>query len=150
MSTTSTISKALSPEVKQSSSTKTTSTTLVFANSTPSNSTSSGCLNSSQAERKRKKFNFKERVEVWQLVYRGKDSDLCKLCCLKEVILAETSTWEIAHIVPWSLGGDDGIENLRPICRTCNRSMGNKHFKDFAKDFFPRRYSQIILDFGLA
>lgn len=30
------------------------------------------------------------------------------------------------HIVPYSLGGDDSIENFRPACRSCNSKRGNR------------------------
>jgi len=28
---------------------------------------------------------------------------------------------EIDHVVPWSEGGTDELENLRPICKACHR-----------------------------
>lgn len=30
------------------------------------------------------------------------------------------------HLIPWSLGGRDNLENLRPACRTCNSKRGNR------------------------
>lgn len=30
------------------------------------------------------------------------------------------------HIVPYSLGGDDSLENFRPACRNCNSKRGNR------------------------
>lgn len=32
------------------------------------------------------------------------------------------------HIVPYSLGGDDSLENFRPACRNCNSKRGNRTF----------------------
>jgi len=32
------------------------------------------------------------------------------------------------HIVPYSLGGDDSLENFRPACRNCNSKRGNRAF----------------------
>jgi hypothetical protein len=32
----------------------------------------------------------------------------------------------IDHILPRSLGGDDSIENLQPMCNSCNSKKGNK------------------------
>lgn len=39
-------------------------------------------------------------------------------------------TFEVGHNVPVSKGGPMSIENLRPICPGCNRSMGNKYTID--------------------
>jgi len=33
---------------------------------------------------------------------------------------------ELDHIKPISTGGDDSIENLQTLCRTCNRKKGNR------------------------
>lgn len=30
------------------------------------------------------------------------------------------------HVVPYSLGGDDSIQNFRPACRPCNSKRGNR------------------------
>lgn len=32
---------------------------------------------------------------------------------------------EVDHIMPYSLGGSDDINNVRIICRKCNQSRGN-------------------------
>lgn len=32
------------------------------------------------------------------------------------------------HVVPYSHGGDDSIENFRPACRSCNSKRGNRVF----------------------
>lgn len=39
-------------------------------------------------------------------------------------------TFEVGHNVPVSKGGTTDIDNLRPICPGCNRSMGNKYTID--------------------
>lgn len=30
------------------------------------------------------------------------------------------------HIIPWSLGGEDTMENLQTMCRSCNSRKGNR------------------------
>jgi len=34
--------------------------------------------------------------------------------------------FEVGHNIPSSKGGSDDINNLRPICSQCNKSMGNQ------------------------
>jgi hypothetical protein len=42
--------------------------------------------------------------------------------------------FECGHNVPESWGGPTTLENLFPICGTCNKSMGNKYtFDDWCK-----------------
>jgi hypothetical protein len=41
--------------------------------------------------------------------------------------------FECGHVVPHSKGGGTTAENLRPVCPSCNKSMGNMHFMDFVK-----------------
>ena len=42
--------------------------------------------------------------------------------------------FECGHNVPESWGGPTTLENLFPICGTCNKSMGNKYtFHDWCK-----------------
>ena len=41
--------------------------------------------------------------------------------------------FEAGHIIAERCGGPTNIENLRPICSLCNRSMGLKNMIDFMK-----------------
>jgi 5-methylcytosine-specific restriction endonuclease McrA len=45
-------------------------------------------------------------------------------------------TFEAGHNVPESKGGATSIDNLRPICGTCNKSMGNRFtIEEYSKKF---------------
>ncbi len=37
----------------------------------------------------------------------------------------------VDHIVPVSLGGGDGVDNLQTLCKTCNERKGNGSTKDY-------------------
>lgn len=37
-----------------------------------------------------------------------------------------TAHLSLDHIIPWSLGGEDTMENLQTMCRSCNSRKGNK------------------------
>jgi hypothetical protein len=45
-------------------------------------------------------------------------------------------TFEAGHNIPESRGGPTTLENLRPICAQCNRSMSNKYTIDEFSDKF--------------
>ena len=47
-----------------------------------------------------------------------RDNGSCVLC-------GEDENIEFDHIIPFSKGGAHSIENLRVLCRKCNRSRGN-------------------------
>ena len=48
-------------------------------------------------------------------------------------------TFEVGHNTPESRGGATCIDNLRPICSQCNKSMGNRYSIDeFTRRFGPQ------------
>jgi P4 family phage/plasmid primase-like protien len=72
-----------------------------------------------------------KRQEIW---YKHIDENIQKtkcLCCNLNDIT--TFDFECGHIIAQSKGGDFSFENLRPICKKCNQSMGNKNMIEFMK-----------------
>jgi len=66
--------------------------------------------------------------------FKKKTSRKC-FCCRRATI--DIINFEVGHNKAKSKGGSNHISNLRPICRSCNRSMGNKYTIDaFRKKFF--------------
>lgn len=64
------------------------------------------------------------RSLVWdKYVGLNKGSSKC-ICGIRIYQL----NFECGHIVPYSKGGPTTLDNLRPICSMCNKSMGNMHF----------------------
>ena len=47
--------------------------------------------------------------------------------------------FEASHNVPYVEGGEWHVDNLRPCCRACNRSMGTMTVDEFKKRFFESR-----------
>lgn len=39
-------------------------------------------------------------------------------------------TFEVGHNVPESKGGSSDLDNLKPLCPSCNKSMGNTYTID--------------------
>lgn len=73
----------------------------------------------------------KERIALWNL-YFGRDARTGNCYCCGDVIDFYTN-YEAGHVVAHSKGGSDSIKNLRPICHSCNRSMGTENLEDFKK-----------------
>ncbi len=46
-------------------------------------------------------------------------------CCICGILMDAAGSWQIQHIIPFSLGGSDNLENLLPICGPCNLFSSN-------------------------
>lgn len=54
-------------------------------------------------------------------------------CCSGQVT---QHTFECGHVQPRSKGGSDMLDNLRVLCRACNRSMGSRDLLEFKAKYF--------------
>ena len=68
------------------------------------------------------------REQVW-LQFNGKIYEhKCNIYWCKNVI--DVFNFQVGHNIPESKGGPTVLENLRPICSSCNLSMGNRYTID--------------------
>lgn len=79
-------------------------------------------------------------------IYRAKRAGLtnCPLCNVEldyDVGLTSRSA-EVDHVLPHSKGGEDHIDNVMVICRTCNLRKGNRVDTDVLKPAKPRPTSR--------
>jgi len=72
------------------------------------------------------------RETVWGKCFRSEMTGKCYVC--KKPI--HFTDFEVGHNKPLAKGGTSNINNLRPICRTCNRSMGTMAIETFKKKYF--------------
>ena len=78
------------------------------------------------------------REQVW-ITYCGKTFE--KKCVIRWCENSMTPfTFEVGHNIPESKGGTLNIENLRPICSKCNKSMGNTYTIDEFSSLSTRSY----------
>ena len=64
----------------------------------------------------------------------GEDIIKHKCLCCKKVTISNTN-YEVGHVMSEKNGGTHEINNLRPICFSCNHSMGSENMIDFVVKF---------------
>jgi hypothetical protein len=84
--------------------------------------------------KKKKKITFSQRKSCWN-EYIGKDIGTTKCLCCQRTEISQLD-FECGHVVAEAKGGDNTIYNLRPICRSCNGSMGTENMREYAKSSF--------------
>ena len=65
---------------------------------------------------------------VWLIHIGTKFEGKCSVKWCKNIITP--FDFEAGHNVPFSKGGETTINNLKPICSCCNKSMGNRYTID--------------------
>lgn len=85
------------------------------------------------AKKKKEKIPSAVRKIVWN-TYIGKDNPNGKcLCCDAEDI--SSTNFECGHIKSEKNGGEVNVENLRPICGHCNKSIGGNNMDEFMERY---------------
>lgn len=68
------------------------------------------------------------RVQVWKKVNPNQgDMGVCFTCC-NDLYYSDA---ECGHIKAHALGGTDTVDNLMPVCKTCNKDMGIMNLFDY-------------------
>jgi hypothetical protein len=74
------------------------------------------------------------RKQVWNnYIGAAKGQALCLVCKHNTI---DKLGFEAGHVVPECLGGPTTLENLRPICGDCNRSMGSQHMNSYSMQYY--------------
>lgn len=68
------------------------------------------------------------REQVWLIHNSMNYNAKCNVQWCSNIITP--FSFEVGHNIPESKGGTLDINNLRPICSSCNRSMGNRYTID--------------------
>ena len=71
------------------------------------------------------------RQLVWNK-YIGERNGLGKCWCCRNKTISSFE-FEAGHVVARANGGEDTVENLRPICSLCNKSMGKENMIEYQK-----------------
>ena len=76
----------------------------------------------------------KLRETVWKKYMGNKQEGKC-YCC--DITTIDTFNFEAGHVISVKNNGPTTVGNLRPICRSCNSSMGTQNLEEFRKAHFP-------------
>lgn len=73
------------------------------------------------------------KIKVWNK-YIGEEIGKSKCLCCKLQDIYQAS-FSCGHIIAENDGGSMSLENLKPICVSCNSSMGTKNMDEYIKEF---------------
>jgi len=91
----------------------------------------------------KKKIPKALREQVWLSVCGKTFEHKCLVDWCKNILTP--FQFEAGHIIPESKGGPTTLENLLPICSSCNKSMGNKFsITEFSEKFREKTFAEKI------
>ena len=92
----------------------------------------------------RKELNGGDKEKSWDKLYGGGRNAICVTCNSQKINCFQTDKFQWAHILAHSKGGECNIDNMIPICRNCNSSMGNTHMFTWVKG---NKSEEVIINF---
>jgi len=82
---------------------------------------------------KKKSIPLSLKALVWnKYIGEEKGTGYCQ-CCRKNII--KQISFHCGHIISERNGGSTTLNNLIPLCQTCNLSMGKQNMNDFVKKY---------------
>lgn len=85
--------------------------------------------------KKKQKIPPTLKKKVWLKHVGNKVENKC-LCCNENLI--SLTSFHCGHIKAEANGGKLTVDNMRPICGSCNSSMGTQNMKDYANKFYSK------------
>lgn len=84
---------------------------------------------------KKKTIPKNVRIDSWNYwIGKANGESKCLCCGIRDI---GQNNFECGHIVSEAKGGAATITNLKPICSTCNKSMGTRNMDDFKAEHYP-------------
>lgn len=72
------------------------------------------------------------RKQVWNKHYGTQTTHICSITGCNNILDNTIKNgWEAGHIVSEFNGGNTNLDNLKPICKSCNCSMGTQNWEDY-------------------
>ena len=85
-----------------------------------------------EGPRHRKAISLKTRMAVWTKEFGQLAQGPCPVCSQSTLYKEKAHGFECGHLTSHKNGGEETIENLRPICAHCNQLMGTQNWGEFA------------------
>jgi len=85
---------------------------------------------------KRKSIPKAVKDKVWDTYIGGSYGKGKCYCCETYV---DSKKFDCGHVVAAAVGGQNVVENLRPVCSTCNKSMGTQNMEEFKDMYFKKK-----------
>jgi hypothetical protein len=87
--------------------------------------------------------NYKS-TEIHLPVWRNTNNNNLDAGCYTCNKLISAFDFEVGHVIAEANGGSTTEDNLKPICRTCNRSMGTKNIEEFKSQHFAIKPKRVV------
>jgi len=87
-------------------------------------------LHSHVRKNKKQTITHSLRVACWNK-YIGEEVGRTTCLCCKSTFITQLN-FHCGHVIAEAVGGTINIDNLRPICSSCNSSMGTTNMHEFA------------------
>jgi len=84
---------------------------------------------------KRKAIPKALKDQVWDLSFGAKAGVGKCYCCSTEI---NSKKFECGHIQSVAEGGITGMDNLKPVCSPCNKSMGTKNMDEYKATYYQK------------
>ena len=93
--------------------------------------------------KERQKISKTLRTQVWNKYYTlDVGSVKCSICSVHTISQLD---FECGHIISHANGGPTNLDNLRPICNQCNKSMSSVNMNEFERRLRPSISDDIML-----
>ncbi len=83
-----------------------------------------------------------KRQQVWEKYNGDVFATKCPCCDFNKITPFD---FQIGHVHARANGGDDTIENMRPICAQCNNDMRTTNMMDYVKEHYPANHNKLFV-----
>ena len=83
----------------------------------------------------------KLRKNVWTKYYNNNSESLCPIIgCQNKMSINKEYSWECGHIKSHFNKGETNLDNLKPLCTSCNRKMSSKDWNEYSEELINKIY----------